>query len=225
MVAKNLQILEERISSACFKAGRKRKDIRLIAVSKTYPVSEIEIAYRFGVRDFGENRAQEFKEKSLLFNKPVNWHFIGHLQSNKIKYVIKNAEFIHSVESKKLVDEINLQAEKIKKVQKILIEYNASDEDSKYGLRDSEKVFELAEYCKSKTNIILVGLMTMAPFTDNKSIISKTFIKLRQLKEELSRYGFNLTELSMGMTNDFEIAIEEGSTMLRIGTAIFGTRG
>lgn len=225
MVAKNLHILEERISSACLKAGRKRDEIRLIAVSKTYPVNDIENAYTLGLRDFGENRAQELKEKSESIKMQVNWHFIGHLQTNKVKYVIQPAEYIHSVESMKLADEINLQAQKINKVQKVFIEYNASDEVSKYGLRDEAEIFKLAEYCGSKTNIKLVGLMTMAPFTDDQKIIRETFIKVRKMKDELNKNGFELKDLSMGMTNDFEIAIEEGSTMLRIGTAIFGSRG
>ncbi|PJA96781.1 MAG: YggS family pyridoxal phosphate-dependent enzyme [Ignavibacteriales bacterium CG_4_9_14_3_um_filter_34_10] len=225
MVAKNIHILEERISSACLSAKRNRNEVKLIAVSKTYPVSEIENAFKFGLVDFGENRAQELNQKSELFDGAVNWHFIGHLQTNKVKYVIKPAEYIHSVESKKLADEINLQAEKIGKIQKILLEFNASDEESKYGLKNEYDLFELAEYCKGKSNIKLAGLMTMAPFTDDQKIIRQTFSKVRELKEKMNNEGFELNELSMGMTNDFEIAIEEGSTMLRIGTAIFGDRG
>lgn len=225
MVRENLHRLEERIKAACLKANRKRNEVRLVAVSKTYPIEVIKEALNLGQRDFGENRALELRDKFGLISDEIYWHFIGHLQTNKVKYVIKPAEFIHSVESIKLAEEINIQAAKIEKQQKILLEINTSNEDSKFGLRNEEKIFELAEYCKNLKNIKLCGLMTMAPFTDDEKIIRKTFRSLRELKVKLNKSGFDLTELSMGMTNDFEIAIEEGATMIRIGTAIFGSRG
>lgn len=224
MVRENLHKLEARIESACLKANRKRNDVKLIAVSKTYPIEVIKEVYNLGQKDFGENRAQELRDKSEMLKETVLWHFIGHLQTNKVKYVIKSAEFIHSVESFRLVDEINLQAEKIKKKQQILLEVNTSNEDSKYGLQNEDDVFRLAEHCNSLENIKLCGLMTMAPFTEDEKIIRKTFSDLRELKDKLNKSGFDLKELSMGMTNDFEIAIEEGATMIRIGTAIFGSR-
>jgi hypothetical protein len=146
------------------------------------------------------------------------------LQTNKVKYIIKNAEYIHSVDSVKLSEELDKKAESENKVQKVLLEINTSFEASKYGLREEKEVFNTAEFCKLKKNLNLVGLMTMAPFVDDKELIRKCFIRLRNLKETLNQSGFVLTELSMGMTNDYEIAIEEGATMLRIGSAIFSER-
>lgn len=224
MVRENLHKLEKRIESACLKANRQRNDVKLIAVSKTYPIEVVKEVYNLGQKDFGENRAQELRDKSEMLKEAVLWHFIGHLQTNKVKYVIKPAEFIHSVESFRLADEINIQAEKINKTQQILLEVNASNEESKYGLRNEDDIFRLAEHCNSLENIKLCGLMTMAPFTEDEKIIRKTFSYLRELKDKLNKSGFYLKELSMGMTNDFEIAIEEGATMIRIGTAIFGNR-
>ncbi|MEW6004662.1 MAG: YggS family pyridoxal phosphate-dependent enzyme [Stygiobacter sp.] len=224
MLEKNIKIVWDKISNACFKCGRNVSELRLIAVSKTQPSDLILEAIKLGLNNFGENKAQELKQKAEQINFDVIWHFIGHLQTNKVKYIINHAEFIHSVDSIKLAEEINSKAEKINKRQKILLEVKTSEEESKFGLQSEDDVFNLLEFCKSKANIEVVGLMTMAPFTDNEKIIRKSFSSLRLLKEKINSFGYNLTELSMGMTNDFEIAIEEGSTMLRIGTAIFGER-
>ncbi|MDF1611814.1 YggS family pyridoxal phosphate-dependent enzyme [Stygiobacter electus] len=224
MLEKNIKIVWDKISNACFKCGRNVSELRLIAVSKTQPSDLILEAIKLGLNNFGENKAQELKQKAEQINFDVIWHFIGHLQTNKVKYIINHAEFIHSVDSIKLAEEINSKAEKINKRQKILLEVKTSEEESKFGLQSENDVFNLLEFCKSKANIEVVGLMTMAPFTDNEKIIRKSFSSLRLLKEKINSFGYNLTELSMGMTNDFEIAIEEGSTMLRIGTAIFGER-
>ena len=224
MLEKNIKIVWDKISNACFKCGRNVSELRLIAVSKTQSSDLILEAIKLGLNNFGENKAQELKQKAEQINFDVIWHFIGHLQTNKVKYIINHAEFIHSVDSIKLAEEINSKAEKINKRQKILLEVKTSEEESKFGLQSEDDVFNLLEFCKSKANIEVVGLMTMAPFTDNEKIIRKSFSSLRLLKEKINSFGYNLTELSMGMTNDFEIAIEEGSTMLRIGTAIFGER-
>jgi pyridoxal phosphate enzyme (YggS family) len=224
MLEKNIKIVWDKISNACFKCGRNVSELRLIAVSKTQPSDLILEAIKLGLNNFGENKAQELKQKAEQINFDVIWHFIGHLQTNKVKYIINHAEFIHSVDSIKLAEEINSKAEKINKRQKILLEVKTSEEESKFGLQSEDDVFNLLEFCKSKANIEVVGLMTMAPFTDNEKLIRKSFSSLRLLKEKINSFGYNLTELSMGMTNDFEIAIEEGSTMLRIGTAIFGER-
>ena len=224
MLEKNIKIVWDKISNACFKCGRNVSELRLIAVSKTQPSDLILEAIKLGLNNFGENKAQELKQKAEQINFDVIWHFIGHLQTNKVKYIINHAEFIHSVDSIKLAEEINSKAEKINKRQKILLEVKTSEDESKFGLQSENDVFNLLEFCKSKANIEVVGLMTMAPFTDNEKIIRKSFSSLRLLKEKINSFGYNLTELSMGMTNDFEIAIEEGSTMLRIGTAIFGER-
>ncbi len=224
MIAENLKKVEDKIAESCIKCGRNRSEIRLIAVSKTQPIEVIREAINTGIKDFGENKAQELRDKSELFTENFNWHFIGHLQTNKIKYVIKSAEFIHAVDSVKLADEINRKSKEINKNQKVLLEIKTSDEATKFGLADEKEIFETAQFCKNSSNLDLVGLMTMAPYTDDENVIRNCFIELRRLKEKLNKNGFALSELSMGMTNDYTIAIEEGATMLRIGTAIFGDR-
>jgi len=224
MILDNIKILEERISEVCESCGRKRSEIKLIGVSKTQPVSLIQEVIDAGIKDLGENKAQELRDKSELLKGDFNWHFIGHLQTNKIKYLIDAAKFIHSVDSIKLAEEINRKAAQINKKQNVLLEIKTSDEATKFGLSNDKEIFEVAEYCKLAENLILVGLMTMAPFTGQKDDIRKSFKSLRELKDRMNAQGFGLTDLSMGMTSDYEIAIEEGSTMLRIGTAIFGER-
>lgn len=224
MFNENLNIVKKNISNALNKTGRSLEEIKLVAVSKTKPVETILEAYNLGLRDFGENKAQELKTKVAELPKDINWHFIGHLQTNKVKEVVQVAELIHSVDSIKIAGEINKRARAIEKVQNILIEVNTSDEDTKFGLSSIEQVKEIALFCTEASNLNLCGLMTMAPFTDNKKILRNCFIKLREMKENLNYNGFNLKELSMGMTNDYEIAIEEGATIVRIGTALFGKR-
>jgi pyridoxal phosphate enzyme (YggS family) len=224
MIKKNLDILEEKISTKCKQSGRNRSDITLIAVSKMHPVSVIQDALDAGLTDFGENKAQELRDKAEEFKGDFNWHFVGHLQRNKVKYVIEPAEYIHSVDSVKLAKEIEKRAAQIEKVQKVLLEINTSGEEAKYGLETEEAVTEVAEFCVNSQYLDLKGLMTMAPFTEDETVIRNSFKSLSELKDKLNGNGFNLTELSMGMTNDYEIAIEEGATMLRIGTAIFGER-
>lgn len=224
MFNENLNIVKKNISNALNKTGRSLEEIKLVAVSKTKPVEIILEAYNLGLRDFGENKAQELKTKVAELPKDINWHFIGHLQTNKVKEVVQVAELIHSVDSIKIAGEINKRARAIEKVQNILIEVNTSEEDTKFGLSSIEKVKEIALFCTEASNLNLCGLMTMAPFTDNKKILRDCFIKLREMKENLNYNGFNLKELSMGMTNDYEIAIEEGATIVRIGTALFGKR-
>ena len=224
MIAENLKILNKRINDKCYELNRNPQEIKLIAVSKTYGVDSISVANNLGLTDFGENKAQELRDKYSILGDKVTWHFIGNLQRNKVKYVVKSASFIHSVDSIILADEINKQASKLGKVQKILLEVKTSFEESKSGAEGEESLKELTEYCESLENIDLIGLMTMAPYTNDEKIIRQSFSELRKLKDKLNSYGFNLSELSMGMTNDFEIGIEEGATMLRIGSAIFGKR-
>lgn len=224
MIAENLAEIKEKISTSCKDAGRNPDEIKRIAVSKYFGIDSIKEASKSGQQIFGENKAQELNLKFEEIGNEVVWHFIGNLQKNKVKYVVKAAEVIHSVDSIDLAEEIDKRAAKLNKVQKILLEVNTSAEDSKSGLISDEDVFELAEYCKTKSNLELLGLMTMAPYTDDMDLIRQSFVRLRKLKEKLNKSGLNLTELSMGMTNDFEIAIQEGSTMLRIGSAIFGDR-
>jgi len=224
MIAENLNKIEDKIAESCIRCSRNRSEIRLIAVSKTQPISVINEVLEAGIKDLGENKAQELRDKSELIAGNFSWHYIGHLQTNKIKYVIKAAEFIHAVDSVKLAEEINRKSKEINKNQKVLLEIKTSDEATKFGLAKEKEIFEIAESCKNNSNLNLVGLMTMAPYTDDESVIRNCFTQLRTLKGKLNKNGFALSELSMGMTNDYMIAIEEGATMLRIGTAIFGDR-
>ena len=224
MIAENIKHLRQRIAAKCAEFKRNPQEIRLIAVSKFFGVDAISEANRLGITDFGENKAQELRDKYEILGDKVTWHFIGTLQRNKVKYAVNTASFIHSVDSLMLADEINNQAQKLNKVQKILLEVKTSFEDTKSGLNSSTEVLELAKHCSTLSNVELVGLMTMAPFTNDENIIRKSFSDLRKLKDEINQNGFDLRELSMGMTSDYEIAIEEGATMLRIGSAIFGQR-
>jgi pyridoxal phosphate enzyme (YggS family) len=224
MIEENLSALIERIEERCKKAGRNPDEIRLIAVSKYFNTDSILEVKKLGIKDFGENRAQELTLKFEKLGESVVWHFIGTLQKNKVKYAVKAAEFIHSVESIELAEEVNNRAEKLGKVQKILIEVKTSEEETKSGIETEAEILELVSKCNELKNVRLIGLMTMAPLTEDEKIIRKSFRDLRILKDRINTKGFNLTELSMGMTSDFEIAIEEGATMLRIGSAIFGER-
>lgn len=224
MMENNIKEIKTRISQKCLALGRDLNNIALVAVSKKHSLEKIDKAEKLGLKDFGENKAQELKQKAEDYKKNINWHFIGHLQTNKAKDVVRFAHLIHSVDSIKLAQEINKRAQKIAKKQNILLEINTGGEDSKFGLNTNDQIIELAEYCNELPNLNLLGLMTMAPYTDNENIIRECFKKLSEIFLILNQKGFNLTELSMGMTNDYEIAIEEGATILRIGTAIFGER-
>jgi pyridoxal phosphate enzyme (YggS family) len=224
MIAENLKHLRERIAAKCAEFKRNPQEIKLVAVSKFFGLDAINEANRLGITDFGENRAQELRDKYELLGDKVSWHFIGTLQRNKVKYAVKAAAYIHSVDSATLADEINIQAQKLNKVQKILLEVKTSSEESKSGLTTESELLNLVKHCSTLQNVELVGLMTMAAFTDDTEIIRKSFIELRNLRDKINQNGFDLKELSMGMTNDYEIAIEEGATMLRIGSAIFGQR-
>lgn len=224
MITENLQILRNRIDQICAKVNRDPKSVKLIAVSKSFGVDEIKQAIQAGQTEFGENKAQELVTKFDVLGNQVIWHFIGHLQKNKVKYVVRTADYIHSVDSLSLVEEIQKHAEKLGKTQKILIQAKTSEEETKSGVTEKEEIKEIAVYCSQASSLSLIGLMTIAPLTEDKNLIRKSFSYLRKLKEELNSEGYNLQELSMGMTSDYEIAIEEGATMLRIGSAIFGER-
>jgi len=224
MIAKNLAILRQKIEETSNRSGRKPESVKLIAVSKYFGVDSIVEAKNCGLTDFGENRAQELTLKYEKLRNEVTWHFIGTLQKNKVKYAVNAAELIHSVDSLELVEEINQRAEKLGKVQKILLEVKTSEEETKSGLETENEILSLVKKCSELKNIELKGLMTMAPLTEDDNIIRKSFRDLRNLKDQINNKGYNLTELSMGMTSDFEIAIEEGATMIRIGSAIFGDR-
>ena len=224
MIAENLAILRQKIEEICKRSGRNPDEVKLIAVSKYFGVDAIVKAKNCGLNDFGENRAQELVLKYEKLGNDVTWHMIGTLQKNKVKYAVNAAELIHSVDSLELVEEINNRAEKFGKVQKILLEVKTSEEETKSGLETGNEILSLVKRCSELKNIELKGLMTMAPLTDDANIIRKSFRDLRNLKDQINNKGYNLTELSMGMTSDFEIAIEEGATMIRIGSAIFGDR-
>ena len=224
MIAENFKIVADKVAERCVKCGRSTSEVTIIAVSKTQPLSSIRSAFSYGIIDFGENKAQELRDKYAELKIEANWHFIGHLQTNKVKYVIEPAKLIHSVDSVKLAEGVNRKAEAAGLVKEILFEVNTSGEESKFGLQSGEDVLKLLEFCNNLGSIRVKGLMTMAPYTDNEFVIRSCFSGLRKALEKVNSYGFNLTELSMGMTNDYELAVEEGATLLRIGTAIFGER-
>lgn len=223
MIAENIKLLRERIERKCREVNRDYNEIKLIAVSKTFGIEEIQKVYDEGLRDFGENKAQELAAKFELNNK-ISWHFIGHLQRNKVRFVVPAASYIHSVDSLQLAFDINKYAAKLNKVQKILLQVKTSDEETKSGVENELELIDLANYCNDLANIELTGLMTIAPLTEDANLIRQSFRQLRKLRDDLKSNGLKADELSMGMTSDFEIAIEEGATMLRIGSAIFGER-
>jgi pyridoxal phosphate enzyme (YggS family) len=225
MIADNIKLVRDRIFEKCVEIGRNSQEIRLIAVSKNFGTDDINQAYDGGIKDFGENKAQELNSKFEILGNKVAWHFIGHLQRNKVKFAIRSAQYIHSVDSLSLANEINKKAERINKVQKILLQVKTSEEETKSGVETEDEVFSLVNSCNGMRNIELTGLMTIAPFTNNEEDIRKSFRYLCKLRDDLRKRGFvNIKELSMGMTSDYVIAIEEGATMLRIGSAIFGQR-
>ncbi len=224
MITENVHIINGSIKDICRNCGRNFEEIIVIAVSKTKPIELIKEAFDTGIFNFGENKAQDLRDKSKLIKGNFYWHFLGHLQKNKVKYVVDSAEYIHSVDSLQLANEINNKAQQKEIQKKILLEVNTSVEESKFGLSDYQDVERLIDKCAELQNIEVKGLMTMAPYTADEVLIRKTFEKLREMKEKINSSHKEIIELSMGMTNDYKIAIEEGSTMLRIGTAIFGER-
>jgi pyridoxal phosphate enzyme (YggS family) len=229
MLSDNIADISGRILKAAERSGRRPEDIKLVAVSKTVGVDSIRQALEAGQRIFGENRVQEALEKiSALSSEATNlkpeWHFIGHLQRNKAKFVAGAFELIHSVDSIALADELQRQAEKNSIVQRILIEIKLSEEETKHGA-DEEGLEQMLEHIKNLKNLKLEGLMTIPPFFADPEMARPYFRHLRELRDRLQCKGFQLPELSMGMSNDFEVAVEEGATLVRVGTAIFGERG
>lgn len=226
MIKENLAEVEERICDACKKSGRDRSEVQLIAVSKTKPVSMLEEAYTEGIRSFGENKPQEMKDKYELLPKDIDWHMIGHLQRNKVKYVVGRAKMIHSVESLRLAQAIDQEAAKKGILVPVLVEVNVAEEDSKFGVTVSECPSFVEEIAKFR-HISVQGLMTIAPFVENAEENRKYFTKLRKLSVDIKHKNIdnvNMCNLSMGMTGDYQVAIEEGATMVRVGTGIFGAR-
>ena len=226
MLKENLASVEKNIAAACKRSGRRREEVLLIAVSKTKPVDMIREVYEEGVRDFGENKPQELKEKFPELPSDSRWHMIGHLQRNKIKYIIDRACMIHSVDSLRLAEAIQEEAAKRDLVMPVLVEVNMAKEESKYGLMP-EETEDFIRQISSFPNIRVEGLMTIAPFTENPEDNRIHFSNLRKLYVDIKEKNIdnvNMCNLSMGMTGDYEVAIEEGATMVRVGTGIFGQR-
>jgi pyridoxal phosphate enzyme (YggS family) len=215
--------VRERIERAAQKARRDPKEIKLVAVSKTVEIARIKEAIEAGVSILGENYVQEAQKKIEALGKPVSWHFIGHLQSNKAKYAVRLFDVIHSTDSIPLAEELNRRAEQLDRVIKVMIEVNLSKEATKFGA-DEERVLTLAKGIQNMGHLSLEGLMTMPPYFDPPEMSRPYYVALRELKDRMIKEGIPLKELSMGMSNDFEVAIEEGATYVRIGTAIFGAR-
>jgi hypothetical protein len=215
--------VRERIEKAARKAGRDPNEIKLVAVSKTVETLRIKEAILAGVTILGENYVQEAQKKIEEIGRPVSWHFIGHLQSNKAKYAIRLFDMIHSLDSASLAEELNRRAEQAGRVMKVMIEVNLSKEATKFGT-DEEMMLNLAKRIQTLNHLSLEGLMTMPPYFDSPEMSRPYYIALRELKEKMAKEGIPMKELSMGMSNDFEIAIEEGATFVRVGTAIFGPR-
>lgn len=227
MLKENLAQVEENIKKACDRAGRDRSDVTLIAVSKTKPVEMLQEVYDTGIRHFGENKVQELCDKIVQMPEDVKWHLIGHLQRNKVKYVVDNhVELIHSVDSYRLAEEINIQAKKKNVIVPILVEVNIAEEESKFGI-SAEDAVQLVEQIASLENVRIQGLMTIAPYVVDPEENRLYFRQIKQLSVDIRNKNIdNVTMkiLSMGMTGDYEVAIEEGATMVRVGTGIFGER-
>ena len=226
MVIENLKNVEEKITKACERANRARNEVTLIAVSKTKPESMIEEAYAVGHRDFGENKVQEICRKKELLPEDIRWHMIGHLQRNKVHQVVGKTCLIHSVDSLRLAEAISHEAEKKEIEVPILVEVNVAQEESKFGVT-TEETIALVEEISKLPHIQIPGLMTIAPFVEDPEENREIFRTLKQLSVDIAAKNINnvnMSVLSMGMTNDYEVAIEEGATMIRVGTGIFGER-
>jgi pyridoxal phosphate enzyme (YggS family) len=225
-IAENLKTIVDRIAAAAQRAGRDPSSIKLVAVTKTVDVERIREAAAAGAVILGENRVQEAKGKIEKLGRIASWHLIGHLQTNKAKYAVRLFDMIHSVDSIELADEIDRQAAKLGKIQDVLIEVSIAGEASKAGV-DLAGAVGLVRAAANLKNISINGLMTIPPFLDNPEEVRPYFRALRELaaniaKEDIPRVS--LRELSMGMSGDFEVAVEEGATMVRVGSAIFGER-
>jgi pyridoxal phosphate enzyme (YggS family) len=222
-----LEQVRERIRQAAETCGRDADSVRLVAVSKTIAAGTVKEAIEAGVKILGENYIQEAREKfNALVHYPVSWHFIGHLQSNKAKYAVRLFDLIHSVDSVKLARELNKQAKKVDKIQQILVQVNISAEDTKSGTSAKEAPGLISEISQLE-NLSIRGLMTMPPYFYQPEKVKPFFAALRELRDQIKAKAppnVSLEELSMGMTGDFEVAIQEGATLVRIGTAIFGER-
>lgn len=225
-IISNIDEVLGNINIAATKVGRDPKEIKLIAVTKTKPVEDIQQALGHGVIDAGENKVQEIRDKYEVFGDKINWHMIGHLQTNKVKYIVDKVTLIHSVDSMKLAEKIDAEANKKGIIMDVLVQVNVAKEDSKFGIYVEEVIDFISEVSKL-SNIRVKGLMTIAPYVDNPEENRPIFRKIKEIVIDIKSKNIdNVTMdiISMGMTNDYMIAIEEGSTMVRVGTAIFGKR-
>lgn len=227
MLKDNIAVVRKNIELACERAGRNPEEVTLIAVSKTKPLSDIEeVIATTDTRDFGENKVQEMVDKYEKVSAPVNWHLIGHLQTNKVKYIVDKACLIHSVDSFNLAKTIEKEAVKRNVTANILIEVNVAEEETKFGVR-CEEVLPLIEQIKDLPHVKVKGLMTIAPFVENPEDNRVYFRTLRDLSLDIASKNIDnidMSVLSMGMTNDYVVAVEEGATLVRVGTGIFGAR-
>lgn len=231
MITDNLSQIYKRIYRTALRSDRDPKDITLVAVSKTFPLDIILEAVDAGIRFLGESRVQEAEEKIKRFSAiaeekgytNVKWHLIGHLQSNKVQKAVRLFDLIHSVDSKDLLEKIDKEAEKIGKVQDFLIQVKLSDEMTKFGANEKEAI-DIVEYAYKLSNVNLQGLMTLPPYFENPEDVRPYFKGLSEIRRKIQNLGYELKHLSMGMSHDFEVAIEEGATIIRVGTAIFGER-
>lgn len=226
MLADNLELVHKNIREACTSAGRSADEVTLIAVSKTKPVELLMEAYDAGERVFGENKVQEIMDKYDRMPSDVKWHMIGHLQRNKVKYIIDKVAMIHSVDSLRLAQTIEQEAAKKDICIPVLVEVNVAEEESKFGFHMNE-VIPFLEEVSGFSHLKIMGLMTIAPFVDDPEENRDIFRKLKKLSVDIETKNINnitMSVLSMGMTGDYQVAIEEGATMVRVGTGIFGAR-
>ncbi|CUU08603.1 hypothetical protein JGI1_02125 [Candidatus Thermokryptus mobilis] len=226
MIFDNVQKIKQKIREVCLKTGRNPEDVTIVAVTKTVPVERIIEVVNAGIYDIGENKVQELLEKRKSIDN-VRWHFVGHLQTNKVKYIVDFVHLIHSVDSFKLALEIEKRARRINRVVDVLIEVNTSGERTKYGVKPEETLNLVRQISENCEYVWVKGLMTVAAYLPNPEDVRPMFRTLRELRDEISKFNFRNVEmrhLSMGMSNDYEVAVEEGATIVRIGTAIFGPR-
>jgi pyridoxal phosphate enzyme (YggS family) len=226
MIFDNVRKIKQKIREVCLKTGRNPEDVTIVAVTKTVPVERIIEVVKAGIYDIGENKVQELLEKRKSIDN-VRWHFVGHLQTNKVKYIVDFVHLIHSVDSFKLALEIDKRAKRINRVVDVLIEVNTSGELTKYGVKPEEALNLVRQISENCEYVRVKGLMTVAAYLPNPEDVRPMFRTLRELRDEISKFNLRNVEmrhLSMGMSNDYEVAVEEGATIVRIGTAIFGPR-
>ncbi|HOJ10544.1 MAG TPA: YggS family pyridoxal phosphate-dependent enzyme [Clostridiales bacterium] len=222
----NINNIKEKVAAAAQRAGRNPDEIRIIAVTKNVEPLRILEAINAGILDLGENRVQELVDKITVINRDINWHMIGHLQKNKVKYIIDKIKMIHSLDNIELAREINVRAEKVQRVIDVLIQVNVAEEETKYGIY-RHQLMDFIKEISNYRNIRVKGLMTIAPKVQDPNDVRPVFQELRKIFIDISRKNIDNIDmdfLSMGMSNDFEVAIEEGANIIRIGTSIFGKR-